>query len=169
MLGSVTLSSEAVSHAALAHAALAHAALAHAALARAALARATLGHATFGQSPLGHTALPGTTAGWWRQVHHWVPIGFVGAISWSVWLVRFALSRVYRPVPAGYMTTTSVVVPSFREDPDILERCLDSWLADARLREMVCRRILTLAQAQHALEANWYAAWLRYVIAAGHI
>ncbi len=40
---------------------------------------------------------------------------------------------------------------------------------DARLREMVCRRTLTLAQAQHALEANWYAAWLRYVIAAGHI
>jgi hypothetical protein len=40
---------------------------------------------------------------------------------------------------------------------------------DARLRDMVCRRTLTLAQAQHALEANWYAAWLRYVIAAGHI
>jgi hypothetical protein len=28
--------------------------------------------------------------------------------------------------------------------------------------------MLTLAQAQHALETNWYAAWLRYVIAAGH-
>jgi hypothetical protein len=40
---------------------------------------------------------------------------------------------------------------------------------DAILREMVCRRTLTLAQAQHALETNWYAAWLRYVIAAGHI
>ena len=39
----------------------------------------------------------------------------------------------------------------------------------AILREMVCRRTLTLAQAQHALETNWYAAWLRYVIAAGHI
>jgi hyaluronan synthase len=110
MLGSVTQSSEAVG--------------------RAALARATLGRAAFGHSALGHTALPGTTLGWWRQLHHWVPIGFVGAISWSVWLVRFTLSRVYRPVPVGYMTTTSVVVPSFREDPDILERCLDSWLAE---------------------------------------
>jgi len=66
---------------------------------------------------------------WWRQVHHWVPIGLVGAVSWTVWIVRFTLSRVYRPVPVGYEATTSVVVPSFREDPDILERCLVSWLA----------------------------------------
>jgi hyaluronan synthase len=28
------------------------------------------------------------------------------------------------------MTTTSVVVPAFREDPDIVERCLDTWLAE---------------------------------------
>ena len=33
-------------------------------------------------------------------------------------------------MPAGYRTTTSVVVPSYREDPDILERCLKSWLAE---------------------------------------
>src|ERR1700753_4227101 len=67
---------------------------------------------------------------WWHQVHHLVPIGFVGAISWSVWLVRFTLSRRYRPVPAGFFATTSVVVPSYREDPDILEECLASWLAE---------------------------------------
>src|SRR6516164_3501899 len=63
-------------------------------------------------------------------LHHWIPIGLVGAVSWVVWVTRFSLSRVYRPVPAGYMTTTSVVVPSFREDPDILARCLDTWLAE---------------------------------------
>jgi cellulose synthase/poly-beta-1,6-N-acetylglucosamine synthase-like glycosyltransferase len=67
---------------------------------------------------------------WWRQAHHVVPIGFVGAISWSVWLVRFTLSRLYRPVPNGFTTTTSVVVPSFREDPDIIEQCLVTWLAE---------------------------------------
>jgi cellulose synthase/poly-beta-1,6-N-acetylglucosamine synthase-like glycosyltransferase len=67
---------------------------------------------------------------WWHQVHHIVPIGFVGAISWSVWLVRWTLSRLYRPVPNGFTTTTSVVVPSFREDPDILEQCLVTWLAE---------------------------------------
>jgi hypothetical protein len=40
---------------------------------------------------------------------------------------------------------------------------------DDSLRQMVCRRDLTLAQAQQALEANWYTAWLRYVLATGHI
>src|ERR1700744_1281296 len=67
---------------------------------------------------------------WWREAHHVIPIGFVGAISWSVWLVRFTLSRLYHPVPDGYTTTTSVVIPSYREDPDILEECLDTWLAE---------------------------------------
>src|SRR5712664_2073313 len=67
---------------------------------------------------------------WWQQLHHWIPIGLVGAVSWTVWLTRFTLSRVYRPVPSGYMTTTSVVVPAFREDPDIMMRCLDTWLAE---------------------------------------
>ena len=77
------------------------------------------------------TAVPHVTSlSWWRQLHHWVPIGLVGAVSWTVWITRFTLSRLYRPVPPGYTTTTSVVVPAYREDPDILERCLDSWLAE---------------------------------------
>jgi hypothetical protein len=37
------------------------------------------------------------------------------------------------------------------------------------LRDMVCRDVLSLAQAQHALETDWYAAWLRYVVATGRI
>ena len=28
--------------------------------------------------------LPRIDDSWWRQVHHVIPIGFVGAISWSV-------------------------------------------------------------------------------------
>jgi cellulose synthase/poly-beta-1,6-N-acetylglucosamine synthase-like glycosyltransferase len=77
------------------------------------------------------TTLPRITSlGWWRQLHHYVPIGLVGALSWSVWLIRFTLSRMYRPTASGYMATTSVVVPSYREDPDILDRCLESWLRE---------------------------------------
>jgi hypothetical protein len=67
---------------------------------------------------------------WWHQVHHLVPIGFAGAISWSVWLVRFTLLRRYRPVPVGYFATTSVIFPACREDPGIVSECLDSWLAE---------------------------------------
>jgi hyaluronan synthase len=65
-----------------------------------------------------------------EQYRHLLPLGVVGVISWSVWLLRMTLSRFYRPVPAGYRTTTSVVVPSYREDPDILDRCLESWLRE---------------------------------------
>jgi cellulose synthase/poly-beta-1,6-N-acetylglucosamine synthase-like glycosyltransferase len=66
---------------------------------------------------------------WWN-LRHVLPIGVVGIISWSVWLTRFSLSRLYRPTPDGFTTTTSAVIPAFREDPDILDRCLDSWLAE---------------------------------------
>ena len=75
-------------------------------------------------------ALVGHRLGTWEQYRHLLPLGVTGLISWSVWLVRVTMSRFYRPVPAGYQTTTSVVVPSYREDPDILERCLESWLAE---------------------------------------
>jgi cellulose synthase/poly-beta-1,6-N-acetylglucosamine synthase-like glycosyltransferase len=61
----------------------------------------------------------------WRLL---LPVGVVGALSWSVWLIRKILSARYRPTVNGYRTTTSVVVPSFREDPDVLDRCLNSWL-----------------------------------------
>ena len=40
---------------------------------------------------------------------------------------------------------------------------------DDILRQLVCRRDLTLAQAQKALETSWYSAWLRYVVATGHM
>jgi hyaluronan synthase len=64
------------------------------------------------------------------QLRHLIPLGYVGLISWSVWLLRFSLSRVYRPVAPGFTAATSVVVPSYREDPEILDRCLSSWLAE---------------------------------------
>jgi len=63
-----------------------------------------------------------------RDWHLLLPIGVVGALSWSIWLIRKVLSARYRPTVNDFRTTTSVVVPSFREDPDVLERCLDSWL-----------------------------------------
>jgi hyaluronan synthase len=75
-------------------------------------------------------ALAGQHLGAWQQYRHLLPLGVTGLVSWSVWLVRVTMSRFYRPVPAGYRTTTSVVVPSYHEDPDILDRCLESWLAE---------------------------------------
>ena len=82
------------------------------------------------QVVLGVLALPRLGTAHLGQLRHLIPLGFVGLISWSVWLLRFTLSRVYRPAPAGFTAPTSVVVPSYREDPVILERCLGSWLAE---------------------------------------
>lgn len=67
---------------------------------------------------------------WLGTYRHLVPLGIVGLLSWSVWTTRVVLSKLYRPVPTGYTTTTSVVVPAYREDPDILIRCLRTWLAE---------------------------------------
>jgi cellulose synthase/poly-beta-1,6-N-acetylglucosamine synthase-like glycosyltransferase len=74
-----------------------------------------------------------TVAITWQQILQYrqlLPIGIVGLISWTVWLFRITLSHFYKPVPPGFRTTTSVVVPSYREDPEIIERCLQSWLAE---------------------------------------
>ena len=58
------------------------------------------------------------------------PLAVAGVIVWSLWLYRVILSRRSRPIESGYRATTSVVVPSFHEDPAILLRCLETWLAD---------------------------------------
>jgi N-acetylglucosaminyltransferase len=57
------------------------------------------------------------------------PVAIAGLIVWSLWLYRFVLSRRARPFVSDFETTTSVVVPSFHEDPQILMRCLESWRA----------------------------------------
>ena len=40
---------------------------------------------------------------------------------------------------------------------------------DYILHQLVCRRTISLALAQDSLKADWYAAWLRYVVAGGHL
>jgi len=62
----------------------------------------------------------------WHQV---IPLGMAGVLVWSLWLYRAVSSRFAHAVVNDYRTTTSVVVPSYREDPDILLRCLESWLS----------------------------------------
>lgn len=103
-------------------------------------------------------AMPNLTSlSWWRQLHRLVPVGIVGAVSWTVWLIRFTLSRAYRPVPEGYTATTSVVVPAYREDPAILARCLESWLAENPTEVIVVpdladRRVIAMLRARAATE-----------------
>jgi len=64
--------------------------------------------------------------GSWRDL---APVGIAGIVVWGLWLYRAVSSRLDRPIVNDFRTTTSVVVPCFREDPDILLRCVETWLA----------------------------------------
>jgi hyaluronan synthase len=65
-------------------------------------------------------------AGSLREV---APLGIAGAVVWALWIYRAVGSRFARPVVNDFRTTTSLVVPSYREDPEILLMCLGTWLA----------------------------------------
>lgn len=79
--------------------------------------------ATFKYAELHMVTLP-------RQ-HGWLPFGLIGVLSWCVWLIRRYLSRHrYDAVFNSFTTTTSVIVPVYREDPNVLKRCLQSWLKE---------------------------------------
>jgi len=62
----------------------------------------------------------------WRDL---MPLGLAGIFVWLLWLYRAVLSRFARPVVNNFHTSTSVVVPAYREDPAILLECLASWLS----------------------------------------
>jgi hyaluronan synthase len=57
-----------------------------------------------------------------------MPLGLAGIFVWLLWLYRAVLSRFAKPVVNDFRTTVSVVVPAYREDPDILLECLRTWL-----------------------------------------
>jgi cellulose synthase/poly-beta-1,6-N-acetylglucosamine synthase-like glycosyltransferase len=62
----------------------------------------------------------------------WIPLGLIGVISWSVWLLRRELSHLrYSKIVNDFRCTTSLVVPVYREDADVLERCLHTWLGES--------------------------------------
>ncbi|MCB2413290.1 glycosyltransferase [Demequina sp. TTPB684] len=64
-----------------------------------------------------------------REYRSYFPLAIAGTIVWGLWLYRVILSRRAKPIITSFRTTTSVVVPSFHEDPNILMRCLESWRA----------------------------------------
>lgn len=67
--------------------------------------------------------------------------------------VRKLLSTLYRPTVNDFRTTTSVIVPSYREDPDVLEMCLETWLAQDPGEVIVVLDVVDL-EAQRRLVAR---------------
>ncbi|GLK17234.1 glycosyltransferase [Herbiconiux flava] len=80
----------------------------------------------------------------------WIlPFGVFGMVSWSFWLVRKVISAATKPVVNDYRTTTTVVVPSYREDPAVLVRCLETWRRQGPSRIVIVLDVAdTEAEAQ---------------------
>lgn len=64
----------------------------------------------------------------WESIVVFIPLGVAGIISWVIWLVRRTMSHRAQPIGGSYECTTSLVVPVFGEDPEILRQCLHTWL-----------------------------------------
>jgi len=69
--------------------------------------------------------LPGTED---RLIGLWLPFGFLGLIAWTVWLGRRVLTSFYRATVNDHWEQASVVAPCFREEPEILEAAVSTWL-----------------------------------------
>jgi cellulose synthase/poly-beta-1,6-N-acetylglucosamine synthase-like glycosyltransferase len=57
----------------------------------------------------------------------WLPLSVLGGFVWGAWIVRQLLGLRYRPARNDHRETASVIVPVYREDPAVVERCLESW------------------------------------------
>ncbi|MEO8261854.1 MAG: glycosyltransferase [Pseudolysinimonas sp.] len=71
----------------------------------------------------------GSIANFLATLAPYFPLAAAGIVVWALWAYRAILSGRARPIESDFRTTTSVVVPSYHEDPDILLRCLESWRA----------------------------------------
>jgi cellulose synthase/poly-beta-1,6-N-acetylglucosamine synthase-like glycosyltransferase len=85
------------------------------------------------------------------------PLGVLGLIRWSFWLVRRIPAVLYQPVAEGPRRPISVVVPVYQEDPVVLAAAIESWLdnhvsevilvidsSDAVCREVASRYAVTV-------------------------
>jgi hyaluronan synthase len=57
----------------------------------------------------------------------WVPVSLLGLFVWTTWLIRQGLGSLYGPAVNDHRETVSVIVPIWREDREVIERCLSSW------------------------------------------
>jgi hyaluronan synthase len=60
----------------------------------------------------------------------YLPLGILGLVRWTFWLVRRAPASLYRPVRNNFRLPMSIVVPVYQEDPEIFALAIESWLAN---------------------------------------
>ncbi len=67
------------------------------------------------------------------------------------------------PISLGGATTPANVWPAAMRGTGYYQKVQ----LDHVLRDLVCRRTISITVAQSDLERNWYTTWLQYVVAAG--
>jgi cellulose synthase/poly-beta-1,6-N-acetylglucosamine synthase-like glycosyltransferase len=104
------------------------------------------------------------------------PLGVLGLVRWSFWLVRRIPAVLYESVEGTYRAPLSVVVPVYQEDPEIFATAIESWLtngvdevvlvidsSDVTCREIAERYAVTIVVTdvpgkRDALRKGWNAA-----------
>ncbi len=59
-----------------------------------------------------------------------VPLGYIGAWRWGVWLFKKICSFRYRSAAVGYKSKVSIVTPVYDENPEIFTTALRSWISE---------------------------------------
>ncbi len=71
-----------------------------------------------------------------RLLGTWLPFAILGGVAGAIAIWRRILAERYRSVEPGHAEAVSVIAPTFREDPVILEASIASWL-EGGAREVV--------------------------------
>lgn len=59
-----------------------------------------------------------------------IPIGTLGLVRWSMWLLKRILALFYYPIQNDYDTTATIVTPVYNEDPLLFRQAVESWIAN---------------------------------------
>src|SRR5438128_10747953 len=62
------------------------------------------------------------------EILPFIPLGIIGSMTWSLWAVRRFYGATYKPFQGAFTATTSVVVPVYMEDPEVLLQAIESYL-----------------------------------------
>ncbi len=62
------------------------------------------------------------------EILSFIPLGIIGSMTWSLWAVRRFYGTTYKPFQGAFTATTSVVVPVYMEDPEVLLQAIESYL-----------------------------------------
>lgn len=68
---------------------------------------------------------------------YYLPIGLLGLVRWTTWMIRRIPAAMYRPVINEFRLPVTVVVPVYQEDPEIFARAIESWLANEDVTEVI--------------------------------